>query len=323
MWAERRDLRIGAMTTTLIPRLADHQVPRRPSARSTRRDDGVRSHYDLSNEFYALWLDPSMTYSAAHWGDGIDSLDAAQQAKLDLIGRFAGLGDRSAVVGTLLDIGCGWGSMLDHARSAGVPHTMGVTLSVEQAAWARSRGHDVRVLDWRQLDLPAASVDAIVSIGSFEHIAAVGASAAGRAEAYAGFFQRCGSWLAPDGRLALQTITTGDATLSRAQQRDVLFLLREIFPYSRLPTLPEIMTAANGRLELVSARNDRLDYARTLQAWGERLGAERERAVELVGEEVTCRYERYLRVSAELFACGGMNLCRFAFCTPGAEEPSR
>jgi cyclopropane-fatty-acyl-phospholipid synthase len=213
--------------------------------------------------------------------------------------------------------------MLDHARSAGVPHTMGVTLSVEQAAWARSRGHDVRVLDWRQLDLPAASVDAIVSIGSFEHIAAVGASAAGRAEAYAGFFQRCASWLAPDGRLALQTITTGDATLSRARQRDVLFLLREIFPYSRLPTLPEIMTAANGRLELVSARNDRLDYARTLQAWGERLGAERERAVELVGEEVTCRYERYLRVSAELFACGGMNLCRFAFCTPGAEEPSR
>jgi cyclopropane-fatty-acyl-phospholipid synthase len=311
------------MTITSAPLLDDHHLTRRQTPRSSRRDDGVRSHYDLSNEFYALWLDTSMTYSAARWDDGVGSLDAAQRAKLDLIGRYAGLGGPSAGVGSLLDIGCGWGSMLNHARSSGVAHTMGVTLSVEQAAWARGRGHDVRVVDWRQLDLPAASVDAIVSIGSFEHVAEVGASAAGRADAYAGFFQRCATWLAPGGRLALQTITTGDATLTRAQQRDVLFLLREIFPYSRLPTLPEIVTAAAGRLELVSARNDRLDYARTLQAWGDRLQAQRDRAVELVGDDVTCRYERYLRVSAELFACGGMNLCRFSFRTPGAVRAGR
>jgi len=225
-----------------------------PGSRSARRDNGVRAHYDLSNAFYALWLDESMTYSAARWADGVHTLEAAQHTKRDLIARYAGLDGTASGVGSLLDIGCGWGSMLDHARSCGVRNTMGVTLSREQAAWVVDAGHDVRVADWRQLDLPAGSIDAVVSVGCFEHIAEVGASAVGRAQAYGAFFQRCACWLAPGGRLALQTITTGDVSLSPSQQRDVLFLLREIFPYSRLPALSEIMAASSGRLELVCAQ---------------------------------------------------------------------
>jgi cyclopropane-fatty-acyl-phospholipid synthase len=118
--------------------------------------------------------------------------------------------------------------------------------------------------------------------------------------------------LAPGGRLALQTITTGDVSLNPSQQRDVLFLLREIFPYSRLPALSEIMAASSGRLELVRARNDRADYARTLRAWKARLASKSGRAVRLIGEGVTSRYERYLQASADVFDCGGMNLCRFS-----------
>ncbi len=287
---------------------------------------GVRRHYDLSNAFYALWLDSSMTYSCARWRPDVETLEEAQAAKFDLLLDLAAVGPPTAGTpsgGTVLDLGCGWGSGLAALAARGVARPVGITLSAEQAHLARRRvpGADVRVCDWQDLD-PAARFDAIVSVGSMEHVAGVGMSAAGRAAVYRRLFERCAGWLDPGGRLVVQTITTGDRPLRRRQQRDVLFLLREIFPASRLPSLDALHDAAAGRFELVACRDDRLDYQRTLLVWLERLGQRRHEAVALVGEDVTARYERYLRVSAELFGDGAMGLCRLAWQrTDGGSTP--
>ena len=106
--APAQDVPEAQRTTTTSMAYPGAQPPvGHPGSRSARRDNGVRAHYDLSNAFYALWLDESMTYSAARWADGVHTLEAAQHTKRDLIARYAGLDGTASGVGSLLDIGCG------------------------------------------------------------------------------------------------------------------------------------------------------------------------------------------------------------------------
>ncbi len=267
--------------------------------------EAIQSHYDLSNGFYELWLDPSMTYSCALWAEG-DDLAAAQTRKLDWHIDHAG----AAGADRVLDVGCGWGSGLRRLTERGVGSAVGLTLSEAQRRWiaARDPDRDIRLESWTD-HRPDTPYNAILSIGSFEHFAKPELTERQRAAAYRHFFTQCWRWLEPGGRLSLQTIGVGNMTSADFSD----FFATQIFPESYLPRLAEIAEAAEFLFEIETLRNDRLDYARTLRAWRKNLSAHREPATALVGEEKVARYERYFKLAVIAFEIyGSMTLYRIA-----------
>ena len=272
----------------------------------------IQHHYDLGNEFYGLWLDASLTYSCALWEAG-DTLESAQLRKLDYMAKGAYATDSRHV----LDVGCGWGSLLRRLVEAhGVAHSVGLTLSDAQAEWIRAWGDprcDVRVENWSEHE-PDEPYDAVISIGAFEHFARHGLPRQERVAGYRTFFERCRDWLRPGGRLALQTNAKGNnIRLDRQAVRDLRFIADVIFPESEMPRLSEIVEASETIFDVVSLRNDPSHYARTCQAWLDRLRANRVRAVELVTEEKVAHYERYLRSVVGHFENHHLNLLRLIF----------
>jgi cyclopropane-fatty-acyl-phospholipid synthase len=278
------------------------------SSRSGASARSIQHHYDVSNEFYRLWLDPSMTYSCALWEPG-DTLEMAQLRKLDhmLEGAQARPGVR------LLDIGCGWGSLMRRAADHfAVRECVGLTLSQAQvdfvAAWGLPHCA-ARLEAWRDHE-PSEPYDAIVSIGAIEHFARLGLRRAERVEIYRDFFKRCHAMTTPGAGLSLQTIVWGDVVPDAATIADLFFISQEIFPESEFPRLAELIHAGERRFEVVAVHNHRRQYSRTLREWARRLREGRTAAVDLVGEEMVARYERYLSVSYGLFDRGNINLVR-------------
>lgn len=258
----------------------------------------VRAHYDLSNEFFALFLDPSMTYSCAYFERPDLTLEEAQRAKIDLTLGKAGL--RPGM--RLLDVGCGWGAVLRRAVEGYGVSAVGLTLSRNQHDLARARLADlgdraeVRLQGWEEFDEP---VDRIVSIGAFEHF---------REERYAAFFEKCHRLLPADGRVVLHSIVWADAETLRgvetgpAEVDFIKFLLRKIFPGGQLRPVPKIA----GYAEAAGFRVTRVhplgpNYALTLDAWAANLRAARDRAVALTSPEVYDDYMRYLTGCADYF----------------------
>ncbi|MBW1598052.1 cyclopropane-fatty-acyl-phospholipid synthase family protein [Streptomyces sp. JJ38] len=275
------------------------------STRTAEAAAAVRHHYDVGNDFYSLWLDPSLTYSCALREGPDDTLEAAQQRKLD----FHLDAIRAHRAKSVLDIGCGWGSVLERlSRTPSVERAVGLTLSTQQAHYVTSRGYpgvDVRIEDWRTYE-PGAPFDGIISIGAFEHFATPADSPADKIDVYREFFTRCRGWLTDDGMLSLQTIAYANMRRDSASA----FMQQEIFPNADLPTLAEITTAAEGVFEAQSVSNGRLDYAWTCEQWARRLRANRETATAVAGPETVARYERYLKLSALGFRMGKICLLR-------------
>jgi cyclopropane-fatty-acyl-phospholipid synthase len=273
--------------------------------RQTTAAAAIRLHYDVGNDFYKLWLDSSLSYSCAIPIGVDDTLEAAQERKL----RFHLDAVGASGVESILDVGCGWGAVLDRAASLhGVRRSVGLTLSNEQAEFVRAGSHtgvEVRTENWMDFD-PNARFDGIISIGAFEHFATPDDSAPEKIRVYREFFTRCRSWLNQHGALSLQTIAY--ANMSRADAN--VFMQQEIFPDADLPTLSEIVCATEGLFEITSMENGRLDYAWTCEQWARRLRTRRDEAVELVGPEVVARYERYLKMSAIGFRMGKIGLLR-------------
>ncbi|HJQ48330.1 MAG TPA: class I SAM-dependent methyltransferase [Amycolatopsis sp.] len=268
----------------------------------------IRHHYDVSSRFFRLWLDDSLTYSCAMRDSDDEALEVAQERKL----RFHLDAVRAGQAGSVLDIGCGWGSILQRlSRQHEVTRAVGLTLSDEQAAFVAAQaypGVEVRVQNWMEYE-PGGVFDGIISIGAFEHFARPDQSPAEKVQVYRDFFTRCRDWLAPDGALSLQTIAY--ANMSREDASG--FMQQEIFPDADLPTLAEISGAAEGVFELKHMHNARLDYAWTCEQWARRLRARRAEAVDLVGRDVVARYERYLKLSALGFRMGKICLYRLVF----------
>ena len=283
----------------------------------------IRAHYDIGNDFYRLWLDETMTYSAAMWRDERDtgSLADAQRRKVAWHLRHSEA-DR---VEAVLDIGCGWGSLLRAAatmRAEGAPRlarATGLTLSDAQAELARQAMArvapgagspppqvDIRLESWVDHD-PVEPYGAIVSIGAFEHFTKPQDDPAAKIAIYRDFFSRCRGWLKPDGRMTLQTIAYGDPNPNAA----AIPFMAEIFPDSDLPRLGAVLEATDGLFEVERVRNDRVDYARTCDAWANNLRVRRAEAVALVGTAQTRRYERYLKLSGWGFWSNHLHLLRF------------
>ena len=267
----------------------------------------ISFHYDLGNEFFRLFLDRECCYSCAMYENESDSLETAQQRKLEYHIQQA----RADGAARVLDIGCGWGALQKKlVAEHGVKLAVGLTLSENQAEWIRAMGLpgvEVRVESWSD-HIPAAPYDAIISIGAFEHFARP-SSRETRVRGYRDFFERCYGWLNPGGWMSLQSIGLG--TVDRGVEGQ--FIAENIFPESDLPRLGEIADATEGIFEVVLVRNDRADYRRTNHEFLDRLRKNRDAAVKLVGEETVRTFEKYFRVSAAGFSRGTTNLYRITF----------
>lgn len=272
--------------------------------------DDVQAHYDLSNEFFALFLDTSMTYSCAYFERDDMTLEEAQRAKIDLsLGKCDLHPDQR-----LLDVGCGWGATVRRAVEQHGVRAVGLTLSQKQQELARSRVADlgdraeIRLQGWEEFDEP---VDRIVSIGAFEHF---------REERYAAFFEKCRTLLPNDGRMLLHTIVWPEPEVLaerglEVRHEDVQFLKfigRRIFPGGQLrppSVIRRYAEAAGFRVTQVQAL--RPHYARTLEQWATNLQAARERAVELTSSEVYDTYMHYLTGCARYFRSGYLDVMQF------------
>jgi cyclopropane-fatty-acyl-phospholipid synthase len=271
--------------------------------------EAIQHHYDLGNEFYGLWLDPTLSYSCAMWQPG-DTLETAQLRKIDY--HIEQSGARGAA--RVLDVGCGWGGVLRRAAESGAGRAVGLTLSRAQAEWVRSHGLanvEVHLESWSEHQ-PQARYDAIISIGAFEHFARLDSTDEERVAGYRAFFTRCREWLRPGGRISLQTFAYGSARPREEGQKTAgtRFLATEIFPETDPPRLADIIAASDGLFEIDFLRNDRKDYARTCMEWLRRMRAKKDDVVRLVGDEAFTRYERYLQLSTLGFETGYLSLFR-------------
>ncbi|MBT5031520.1 MAG: class I SAM-dependent methyltransferase [Proteobacteria bacterium] len=269
--------------------------------------DAIEFHYGTGNDYFALWLGESMAYSCALWNsdDESQSLDDAQRAKI----RYHCEQARAKDAQSVLDIGCGWGGVLQAlVNDYGVTRAVGLTLSDSQLEWVNQLGStkiEARLESWKDHD-PDVQYDSIISIGAFEHFAKLGLSEKEKVKIYREFFTRCHGWLGARGWMSLQTVAYGNSLPKDFDQ----FIAKEIFPETDTPRLVEIAAGAEYLFEVVALRNDRDDYRRTLRAWFSRLKENRVQAVELKGEEEVQRFEQYLRLMAYMFEVGGLDLHR-------------
>ena len=271
------------------------ELPPRGRRHSRERDArAVRHHYDLPAEFFALFLDRSMTYSCAIFSRGAQTLEEAQETKLELVCTKLSLEPGQRV----LDVGCGWGSFAVYAASRHRVRVTGITLSGAQALVARRRVReaglaqhiDIRVMDYRQL--AGERFDAIASIGMVEHVGAA------NIDPYA---RRLAGLLRPGGRL----LNHGIARLRHGDPEAGPFSQRYVFPDAAPLHLSRVIAALEGAgLETTHVEGFRHDYAETLRHWARRLDDSLEQSIKLAGPERVRVWRLYLRAARNGFETG-------------------
>jgi len=274
--------------------------------------EDVQAHYDLSDDFFGTFQDPSRTYSCAFYERDDMSLEEAQMAKIDLA-----LGKLQLQPGmTLLDVGCGWGSIMQRAVEKYDVNVIGLTLSKNQAAFAQQlldsidsdRSRRVLLKGWEQFDEP---VDRIVSIEAFE---------AFPKERYGAFFQTCHRILPNGGRMVLQTIMGHPLKrwpemgipITMTDLKFMRFIAKEIFPGGSIPCDEDIIGLSQDAGFSVEHKQ-LLDqhYVRTLDTWAEALQANRDAAVAATSVEDYDRYLKYLIGCSDFFKRGISELGQF------------
>ncbi len=271
-----------------------------------------QSIYDVSDEFFALFLDPTMGYTCAYFERDDMTLEEAQNAKFDLA-----LGKLNLEPGmTVLDIGCGWGGALQRAVEKFDVNVIGITLSRNQFEYSKkrlaglptTRNIEVRMQGWEEFE---DKVDRIVSIGAFE---------AFKADRWPAFFERAYGVLPDDGRMLLHTILTYHwhdmpslgIKLTMRDVRFARFIGTEIFPGGQLPTQEDIIEHAQpAGFSVEKVQLLREHYERTLHIWAANLEANREKAIAIQSEEVYDRYMHYLTGCEDFFHKGISNVGQF------------
>lgn len=300
--ADKARLLLGAVRAAGLTR-----PPKRPAAElrpsghrhSKERDaEAVRHHYDVSNEFFSLFLDESMTYSCAVFSRGAGTLEAAQEEKLEMVARKLALKQDDRV----LDVGCGWGSFPLWAATRHGASVLGITLSPPQAERARQRAEaagvgdrvEVRVMDYR--DLVGERFDAIASIGMVEHVGEV------QIDTYA---RTLAGLLEPGGRL----LNHGIARLRHSDPDAGPFSERYVFPDAEPLHLSRVLLALE-RAGFVTRHVEEFgdDYAETLRHWARRLDENLDEAVRLAGPERVRVWRLYLRMARRGFESGFLSI---------------
>jgi len=299
---------VRAAGLTRPPRRPDAELVLSGRRHSKERDaKAVRHHYDVSNDFFALFLDESMTYSCAFFAEGAQTLEQAQEEKLETVARKLALkeGDR------VLDVGCGWGSFPLWAATKHGASVVGITLSPPQAEKARQRAEEagvadrveIRVMDYR--DLAGERFDAIASIGMVEHVGEA------QIDVYA---HTLADLLESDGRL----LNHGIARLRHTDPNAGPFSERYVFPDAEPLHLSRVLLAleragfATRHVEEFGA-----DYAETLRHWADRLDQNIDEAIRLAGPERVRVWRLYLRMARRGFESGFLSIYQ-ARCVKGA-----
>jgi cyclopropane-fatty-acyl-phospholipid synthase len=289
--------------------------PRGGRRHSLARDkSAISHHYDVGNEFYRLFLGPSMTYSCARFVDKSTSLEDAQEAKHELVCRKLGLDNRPGA--RVLDVGCGWGSLALHAARHHGAHVVGITLSEAQMAEARRRvakadldGQiEIRLQDYRSME--GEQFDAISSIGMFEHVGT---------ERAAEYFATLWGLLVPKGRLLNHAISTpgGSKIGSRS------FIGRYVFPDGELVDVGQVVLGLQrAGFEVRDVESLREHYSKTLHAWVRNLEERWDEAVSAAGVGRTRVWHLYMAASANGFDDGGLGIHQVlgVKCAAGGES---
>jgi cyclopropane-fatty-acyl-phospholipid synthase len=282
------------------------------AVRARSNVDDVRAHYDLSNEFFALFTDPTRTYSCAYFPREGMTLHEAQIAKIDLTLDKLGLEPGM----TLLDLGCGWGSVMKRAVEKYDVNVVGVTLSKNQHDHCQQvleeidskRARRVLLRDWAEFDEP---VDRIVIIEALEHFGF---------DRYDDFFRFAYDAMPADGVMLLHSITgitpqqaiERKLPLSFEMARFIKFIMTDIFPGGRLPSVEKVDEhATKAGFKITRVQSLQPDFARTLDLWAEALEARKEQAIEIQSEEVYERYMKFLTGCANAFRVGYIDCNQF------------
>jgi len=286
-------VKAGALKS--IPKVPEMELRPKGRRHSLLRDKrSVTHHYNLSNDYFALFLDESMTYSCAVWSRGATTLEEAQRTKLELVCTKLALQPGMRV----LDVGCGWGSFALHAAREHGVHVTGITLSEPQASLARQRAAeaglaeqiDIRVMDYREI--AGETFDAIASIGMVEHVGSVNIDA---------YMAKLASLLEPGGRL----LNHGIARLRVGEPEAGPFSERYVFPDAAPLHMSRIQLAVErAGLHTRHVEDFPDDYARTLLEWQRRFESNLEEARRLGGDERVRVWRIYLRVSRRGFESG-------------------
>ena len=300
-------VRAGALRS--LPRPPAAELRPRGRRHSRERDRrAVAHHYDVSNEFFALMLGESMTYSCAVWSRGAQSLGEAQRTKLELVCQKLALAPGQRV----LDIGCGWGSFALHAAREHGVHVTGITLSGPQATVARERGAaegladqlDIRIADYRDI-VQLGHFDAIASIGMVEHVGSV------NIDLYA---RRLAAALRPGGRL----LNHGIARLRHGDPEAGPFSERFVFPDAAPLHVSRVLSAIEAAgLEPTHVEAFRSDYVQTLREWAHNLDEHAERAQALIGAERMRVWRLYVRAARRGFENGFTSIFQVLARRPG------
>jgi cyclopropane-fatty-acyl-phospholipid synthase len=274
--------------------------------------EDVQAHYDLSDDFFRLFLDPSQTYSCAYFERDDMTLEEAQQAKVDL--ALGKLGLQPGM--TLLDVGCGWGSTMRRAIEKYDVNVIGLTLSKNQAGYVQKtldemdspRTKRILLAGWEEFDEP---VDRIVSIGAFEHFGH---------DRYDDFFAMADRALPDDGVMLLHTITgltpaqmtERGMPLTFELARFMKFIITEIFPGGRLPSIEKVEDhSSKAGFTLTRRQSLQPHYAKTLDHWAAALEQHKSEAIKIQSEEVYERYTHYLTGCAKGFRIGYIDVNQF------------
>lgn len=275
--------------------------------------EDVQAHYDLSNEFFELFLGPTMMYTCAYFERDDMSLEEAQNAKIDLA-----LGKIDLRPGQrLLDVGCGWGSFLLRAVETRGVKGVGITLSREQHEFACTQAEqrglsdraEFRLQGWEEFDEP---VDRISVICALEHF---------REERYTAFFEKCYRLLPSRAPMIIQAIVFPELEVLRQKGMEpthegilfAKFIAKKIFPGGQLRA-PSVICryAKEAGFEVKRQQSLQPHYVRTLTCWADNLEASRERAIELTSQDTYDMYMHYLRGCAAYYRSGHMELVQIS-----------
>jgi cyclopropane-fatty-acyl-phospholipid synthase len=270
-------------------------------------------HYDVSNAFYALWLDPQMVYSCAYYENQYESLAVAQTAKLDHICRKL----RLTFGENFLDIGCGWGALIIHAAKHYNVRAHGITLSEQQFVWTQARiaqeglGHlvTVQLLDYRDLK-GESCYDKVASVGMFEHVGLNNLPL---------YFETVARVLRPDGLFLNHGITHETEGWKKTLSTE--FINRYIFPDGQLDTVSNIQRAMeHAKFEIEDVESLRKHYALTLRAWVARLESHHQRALGHVNETTYRIWRFYMAACALEFESGDIGIYQILATKRAADQ---
>jgi len=266
---------------------------------SSQRD--IEVSYDVSNEFFRLWLDEGMHYTSASYLTGDETLEQAQIQKCEILANYAEVSADSLV----LDIGCGWGSNLEYLVSRrGVKRAHGITLSTAQAEWIAERrlpGVEVKVIDYAKFE-PTEAYDGLISIEMIDHLCSPEQSRQGLAiDLYRQYFNRVAEWVAPGACFGFQAILRNRVPRNRKDLEDLAFTADVIFPGGLNPRLEELVAAANPRWEVLEVRTQRESYGKTTGEWLRRMRAHEATIRERWGDQLFDDYDRYLSTCVRAF----------------------